>query len=343
MDPIAARVLRNGTLESVHRAHIAVVDPRGRTVATYGNPRFVTFLRSAAKPMQALALLESGAADRYGVTEEELTLVCGSHNGEDRHVALVQGFLERLDLGVESLQCGAHAPYSKPQAERLGKNYTPLHSNCSGKHVGMLATCLHKGWDPKTYLEPSHPVQRMILGFVSQETGVPEAEIQLGVDGCGVPCFALPLRSAARAFARLVAPQAIRGDRGRSLRRLRDAMLRYPDLVAGADRLDTEFMRAFPGQLLVKAGAEACYGFGLPVSGWGGVLKVEDGGGRAVGPVLWRTLEELGATSVEAARVLERYRREPIRNVAGRVVGGITADFHLARPRRVSSRPSLPA
>lgn len=334
VDRIAVRVVRGDTVESVHRASLAVTDRGGRLVASWGDASLVAFLRSAAKPLQALALLETGAAQRFGVSDEELAVVAGSHNGEDRHVALVQGLLDRVGLGVPALRCGVHAPYGKEAAKRVGPNFTALHHNCSGKHAGMLAVCVHRGWDPATYRDPSHPLQRQILENVAHETGLDPSQVAVGVDGCGVPSFAVPLRRAARAFARLMDAEAIRGDRGRALRRLRDAMLAHPDLVAGEDRIDTRFMRAVAGDLWVKAGAEACYGFGVRPKGWGGALKIEDGATRAVPPVLFRTLEGLGVVDERAARALDGVWNEPVRNWEGRAVGRVECELPLRRPAR---------
>lgn len=331
MDPIAVRVLRGGSTESVHRAGLAVADARGRLVASFGDPKLVTFLRSAAKPMQAVALVESGAADRFGFGPKELAISCGSHSGEPVHTALVEAMLARIGLTPDHLRCGPHAPYDKAEAERLGKSFTNLHNNCSGKHAGMLAVCVHKGWDVATYLDPSHPLQAWIRNVVAQETHVDSEEIRVGVDGCGVPCFAVPLRAAAGAYARLARPEAIRGDRGRTLRRLRDAMLAHPDLVAGTHRLDTDFMRAFPGRFLGKVGGEAVHGAALPTLGLGVLTKVHDGNYRALGPILWRILEELGVGPPTDAEASARHVEEPVRNVAGRPVGELLCDVRLKR------------
>lgn len=335
MDPVAVRFVRGETVESVHRVSLAVADAKGRLAATFGNPRLVTFLRSAAKPMQLLPLVESGAADRFGFTPKELAIMAGSHSGEAEHVATVAGILGKIGLREDALQCGRHAPYNKEAAEKVGEGFTALHHNCSGKHSGMLALATHLGADPRTYLALDQPVQQAILNAVAKECGLAPGAIPLGVDGCGVPSFAVPLSAAARAFARLADPAGLAGGRGEVLQRIRDAMVSHPEMVAGTNRLDTDFMNAVPGKLIVKAGAEACYGAALVGRGLGVCIKVEDGNPRAAGPVLARVLEHFGLMSRAQKESVATHWNEPIRNVAGRVVGRIECDFELRTPGRV--------
>lgn len=343
MDRIAVRLLRGDVVESTHRASVAVCDRQGRLAASFGDPKLVTFVRSSIKPLQALPLIETGAADHFGFTPEEIAITCASHNGEERHVGLAQSILSKIGLGPEALLCGAHAPYNRAAAKRVGEAFTALHNNCSGKHAGMLATTVHNGWDPQTYLDPSHPLQQVILKTVSDETGVPVTDIGIGVDGCSAPNFALPLRAAARAYARLMAAEGIRGGRGRALARLRDASLAHPEVVAGEDRLDTRFMRAFGGDVWVKAGGEACFGMGIKSLGLGVCLKIEDGAWRAVGPLLFRILEELGVARETHREALQALREEPQKNWAGRLVGRLECDVQLkfSRPRATAAAPAV--
>ncbi|MBI2077801.1 MAG: asparaginase [Euryarchaeota archaeon] len=334
MDPVAVRFVRGETVESVHRVSVAVADARGRLAGSFGDPRLVTFLRSSAKPMQLVPLVESGAADRFAFTPKELAIIAGSHGGEPDHIETVRGILAKIGLGEDSLQCGRHAPYHKESAERVGNGFTSLHHNCSGKHSGMLALAVHMGWDPRSYLAAEGPVQQAILKVVAKECGLAPDRIPIGLDGCGVSSFGVPLKAGARAFARLANPETIQGRRGVALRRIRDAMLAHPEMVAGTDRLDTDLMRRLAGRIVVKAGAEACYGAALVGRGLGVCLKVEDGGSRAVGPALVRVLEELGAISAPEKNSLRRHWGEPLQNVAGRVVGRVECDFRLRIPRR---------
>ena len=331
MDPIAVRLIRGNTVESVHRAAIAVVDAKGKLVASFGRPGLVSFMRSSAKPMQAVSLIESGAASRFGFGEREIAIATGSHNGEARHTDLVLSMLDRIGLGPEALKCGRHAPYGQEAATQVGDRFTSLHHNCSGKHAGMLAVCVHKGWDVPTYQSPDHPLQQEILRVVAKETGLRPDRIEIGVDGCGVPTFAVPVRSAARAFARLVDPSAIRGTRSETLSTIRDSMRRQPFFVAGTERLDTELMTAAEGNLIVKAGAEAFYCAGLVDERLGIAIKIEDGATRAVPAALVGTLKGLGVVGSEFLAATKKQWDEPIRNVAGRIVGRYESVLKLKR------------
>ena len=336
MDNIAVQAIRGDIVESVHRASIAVVDAKGRLVASFGKPGLVSFMRSSAKPMQAVPLIESGAADRFGFGPKELAIADGSHNGEPVHTELVESMLSRIGVGPEALRCGRHAPMGKDAAANVGETYTSVHHNCSGKHTGMLAVCVHNGWDLPSYQAPDHPLQQAILKVVAQETGVPADRIPIAVDGCGVPTFAIPVRAAARSYARLVDPSHIKGTRRETLTRIRDAMRFEPGYVAGTDRLDTDLMKASKGNLIVKAGAEAYFCAGLVKEALGIAIKVEDGNMRAMPAAMVGTLRELGVADDAFLEATKNQWDEPIKNVVGRVVGRfestITLKRRLARP-----------
>ncbi|HEX2021810.1 MAG TPA: asparaginase, partial [Candidatus Thermoplasmatota archaeon] len=234
-------VFRGETVESAHRVHVAVVDGLGNVVSSAGDARFMTFLRSAAKPFQALAAVEGGAADRYGLDERELALLCGSHAGEPGHVKLAESILHKAGLSASALRCGSHAPRTKAAKDALGgARATPLHHNCSGKHAGMLLLQRHLGGEPERYLDPAGPAQRAVLAAVARVAGVPEAEVRVATDGCSAPNFALPLDRAALLFARLAMPQGVPASTAAALGRLRDAMVRHPDVVAGRALLDAD-------------------------------------------------------------------------------------------------------
>src|SRR5581483_1598448 len=284
--PVGVEVTRGSTVESVHRVHVAVVDGAGGLVAHAGDPSLLTFLRSAAKPFQAVPLVASGAADAFGLTEEELALCCGSHAGEPMHVALAESMLRKGGLSADLLQCGTHPPFNKPgRAALAGAKPTPLHHNCSGKHAGMMLTQKHLGADPARYFEPDALVQRRILDAIAACAGVPASDVRVGTDGCSVPNFALPLAAGARLFARLAMPQGVAPEIATALARLQRAMTRHPHLVGGsAERFDTDLMGASEDRLVSKAGAEGVQGVGDLASGMGLLLKVEDGASRAVGP-----------------------------------------------------------
>ena len=278
--------LRGGWVETVHEVHVAVVDSSGRLVARTGDPELVTFWRSAAKPFQALPLVEDGAAGRFGLTSEELALACASHSSEPGQVARVRELLGKIGCSERDLLCGPHPPLSDRVAhdyQTRGVRLTAVYSNCSGKHAGMLALARYHGWPTEFYTRLEHPVQQRCLAEVSRWTDVPAAEIKTAVDGCGVVCYGLPLRNMASAYARLD-----------NADRVRDAMLRHPELIAGEGRPCTEMMRAHPGRVIAKVGAEGVYCALLTQEKLGVALKVTDGHAIASALAMAAVLEALG-------------------------------------------------
>jgi L-asparaginase II len=326
-----------------------VVDGEGRLVAHAGDPDLVTFWRSAAKPFQALPLVEDGVADRFGLGREELALACASHSSEPGQVALVREFLQKIGCSERDLLCGPHRPLSEAVAknyETRGVRLTAVYSNCSGKHTGMLALAKHRGWPTEFYTRVEHPVQQRCLAAVSHWTGVPAARIGVAVDGCGVACFALPIMSMALAYARLsIADFGLRiadskGEvEGRNARRYNpqsaianpqsrivEAILRHPDLVAGSGRPCTDMMRAHPGRVVTKVGAEGVYSALLVREGLGVALKVEDGHSVASALALAAVLGELGLRP-QPASLMAR----PIANSRGETVGEMRVSGGLVR------------
>ena len=278
--------LRGGWVETVHEVHVAVVDSSGRLVARTGDPELVTFWRSAAKPFQALPLVEDGAAGRFGLTSEELALACASHSSEPGQVARARELLQKIGCSERDLLCGPHPPLSDRVAhdyQTRGVRLTAVYSNCSGKHAGMLALARYHGWPTEFYTRLEHPVQQRCLAEVSRWTDVPAAEIKTAVDGCGVVCYGLPLRNMASAYARLD-----------NADRVRDAMLRHPELIAGEGRPCTEMMRAHPGRVIAKVGAEGVYCALLTQEKLGVALKVTDGHAIASALAMAAVLEALG-------------------------------------------------
>lgn len=326
--------LRGTVVESRHRVSIAIVASDGALVARSGDPDLVTFWRSAAKPFQAIPLIAEGAADALGVSEEELALACASHNGEPRHVEVARRFLDRSGSTERDLVCGGHPSLSESVARAMaerGEEPTKAHSNCSGKHAGMLAVARFREWDKTGYAKPEHPVQRRCLAEVAAWTGLRESEISLATDGCGVPSFALPLRAMAFAYARLAAvaaggEPAVSNGTAAAARRILEAVRAHPFLIAGTGRLDTELLEASGGQIVAKVGAEGVYSASLPEQRLGVALKVEDGDMRCVAPALLAVLDQLAPG---AAPVGEAHRSPPIRNVVGAVVGRLVAHVSL--------------
>jgi L-asparaginase II len=322
--PIGVLVLRGERVESWHRVSYAVAAGAGEVRHAAGAIDQPIFPRSAIKPLQALALVESGAARRFEVSEAELALACASHSGEACHVATVKGWLARLGFDQGMLVCGAHAPLHAPSAERLlaaGQAPEPVHNNCSGKHAGMLTLARHLAAPLAGYHQPDHPVQRQIAATLAELAGV-DALAAPAVDGCGVPAFSMTLAQLAGALARLGDPRGLGGVRRAACEQIRAAMTAHPRLVAGSDRACTAIMTAAPG-LVVKTGAEGVYAAALPSLGVGLALKVEDGASRAAPVALLALLEALGALPGEACAALAEIARPAIRNHAGQIVGRI--------------------
>jgi L-asparaginase II len=303
---------------------VAVVDRDGRLVAAAGDFERLTTLRSTAKPLQAMAMLETGAFDRYSGTPAELALIAGSHSGEPRHTEAVAGMLHRAGLGPDALQTGVHPPFdevARSQLEARGERPNALHHNCSGKHTGMLWACCHREWDERTYVRPDHPLQRRIRSLIGVLADWPAEEIPLGIDGCTVPTFALPLVSLARTFARFTAGSGMSETHAVAAGRVRGAILEHPEMVGGTGRFDTDLMRAAAQGVVSKAGAEGGHVFGVLEAGCGIAIKIEDGGSRAAavaGVEVLRQLELLPAAAVDA---LQGHARPLVRDFRGEVVG----------------------
>jgi L-asparaginase II len=341
--PIAeplVEVKRGSITESRHRGHIVVVNPAGNIIASLGAPENVTYLRSSAKPFQAIPLLTSGAAERFDFTDREVALACGSHNGEPIHTELAASMLRKIGLGLEALRCGAHEPYGVEAALELrkrGEQPNALHNNCSGKHVGMLAVALHIGASIDNYENPQNPVQKAIVEVVSQFSGVAVTDMAIGVDGCAAPVFGITMKAMALAYARLVSPPATFDQKTRdACERIVRVMSAYPELIGGTShRLDTEIMRAAPRRLVSKVGAEGVYTAGVKPSeewphGLGIALKIEDGDDKRARPtVVLESLRQLGVLHDESLEAVAKYAYFPVTNRRGDVVGEISASFDL--------------
>jgi len=307
---------------------VAVQDAYGRTLASVGDPGVLTFHRSAAKPFQALPLVEEGVASRLGLTEAELALCCASHEGEAEHVAGARSILAKAGADESLLRCGPHAPYSASAAGALaeaGARPGRIHNNCSGKHAGMIALALGMGWDPADYHLAEHPVQRRMADEVVRWSEMRAEEIATAVDGCGVVCFATPLDVMAGAFARYTAA----ADAGDPAAEVVRAMTAHPFMVGGTGRTCTDVMDVAGDRVFVKLGAEGVYGGGVRGQGIGFAIKVEDGGRRAVEVALVRVLASLGAIDDEEVGRLARHGNPKVRNTLGDVVGEVRAAFEL--------------
>ncbi len=315
-------VTRGRIVESIHFGAIAVVEAGGRLIASYGDPQVVTFLRSTAKPFQALPFVENQGPETYGLSLREVALICASHSGTDEHVAVVQGIQGKTGVAEEDLVCGVHPLSHAPTIEAMrqrGEKLTPNRHNCSGKHTGMLAYARLKGLPKDGYTNPSHPIQQDILLIFAAMCALSLEQVEIGTDGCSAPNFAVPLYNAALGLARLCDPQAGAVEppaRQAACHTILEAMTSHPDMVGGPDSFDTRLMQAAQGRILAKSGAEGYYGLGLrpgvlePGSpGVGIALKVSDGDAqhRARSAVTLEMLRQLGALDPSEADGLEEY------------------------------------
>ncbi len=317
-------VTRGSAVESYHRVHAAVVGEGDKLLGEAGDPRAVTFWRSAAKPFQILPCIASGGFDAAGWGDEELAIACGSHGGEPEHVAIVEKMLADLGLEEGDLACGPQEPLAPRGAKILresGIRTKRTHNNCSGKHTAMLGLARHSGWPIESYERIEHQVQQSILNHVALWADMRPAQLELAVDGCGVVVFGLPLDRMAGAYSRL----AVATRRGEEIAtRVVGAMVRHPFLVGGTDRFDSVLMEETGGRVLSKVGAEGVHSAAVADRGIGIALKVEDGSCRAQYPALLHLLQELGELPQPLPQRLADILRRPVRNSRGEQVGIVT-------------------
>jgi L-asparaginase II len=295
-------------VESYHRGAVAIADADGRVLLALGDIDRPIYPRSAVKALQAIPLIESGAAGAFGLGQAELAIACASHSGEEMHIDAVRTLLAKAGLDEQQLACGAHWPVSERASRELtraGKSPTAIHNNCSGKHAGMLATAVHRGLDPRGYERSRHGVQEDIRRVISEVCGVTLEPDEMGVDGCSVPTFALPLSALATGFARLTNGRGLSSTRAEAAQRLTRACFAAPHLVAGEGRFDTVVMRKLGDAAFLKGGAEGVHCAALPALGIGIAIKVDDGTKRGAERVLYYLLARLvaGAEQVLAGEI----------------------------------------
>ncbi len=327
-NPILVEVRRGPLVESAHHGAAVVCDAQGKLVAAWGDTARPVYPRSAVKPLQAIAVVETGAADKFALSEAELALSCASHNGSPDHVAAVGAWLKRLGLSGDDLECGAHAPSGADAALALackGETPTRLHNNCSGKHTGMLATALATGDATRGYSAADHAVQRRTRAIMGEMAGEDLDQAPMGIDGCGIPTVAMSLAGLSRAMARIAAPDALAPARREAVRRIRRAVAAHPFMVAGSGRFCTKIMDEAGETILVKTGAEGVFAASLPEQGLGIAVKIDDGATRASECVTAALLRRFGATKGAADAALAAYAHIELRNWSGTVVGHLTA------------------
>jgi L-asparaginase II len=290
---------RGGMLESTHRGHAVICDAAGQIVESWGDPARVIFPRSSCKMLQALPLLETGAAAAAGLSDAHVALSCASHQGAALHVNMARDWLADLGLAEADLRCGSHEPYDRAERDRLiiaHEGPCQLHNNCSGKHSGFLTTVKHLKAGPE-YVELDHPLQRAVKAAFEEVTG--EDSPGFGIDGCSAPNFATSVVGLARAMSAFAAAKEDGSVRDRAMHRLTRSMAAYPDLVAGEGRACTELMRAMGGRVAIKTGAEAVFVAIVPEKKLGIALKIEDGNSRASEAALVALLARIGVLDAD--------------------------------------------
>lgn len=336
---VLANVIRGETVESVHCGHLFVVDGNGDTIVSLGDPSTITYFRSAAKAFQLIPCITSGAADAFGFAEKEIALAAASHSGEPMHVAVVAKMLEKAGLSESDLHCGTHLPFSQEaalQLQRSGSQPTQLQNNCSGKHAAMLAFAKHIGSDISTYESSDNRIQKRIRRCIADFCEMAETEISIGIDGCSVPNFALPVAAMAKSFINLISPSKFPEPTQKACARIVSSMMKYPELIGGGDRLDTLLMRAAPGRIISKVGADGVWLCGvLPCGRWpaglGIALKIADGDDFRARPVV--AVEVLRQLDVLLLGDLAATSPMPITNRRGEAVGRVEASEGINRIR----------
>ena len=334
-------VTRGNIVESMHYGAFAVVDSDGNLLAAGGDPKMVTFMRSSSKPLQILPLLEKGGAEHYHLSEQEIALICSSHSGTDEHVSVLKSLQKKIGIGPEDLQCGISPPIDKATFKRMlmdNEESTTLRQNCSGKHSGMIALAKILNIPFEDYVLPEHPIQKIILDSFADMVGFDRDKIIIGIDGCSVPVFAIPLYNAALGYAKLCDPKNETPVRAEACRTVTKSMASYPFMVAGPDRFDTAIMSTCHGTIVSKSGAEGFQSTGIMPNvlyegspGIGICLKIIDGDTehRARPTVIIEILRKLKAISQENIDDLANYYVRPVKNWRNMEVGEFRPCFDI--------------
>ena len=336
-----AEVTRGTIVESTHRGSVAVCAHDGELLFAAGDPAFITFTRSALKPLQALPFVASGGVDRFGYTPPQVALLCASHAGETRHIEAAADMLAKAGNNASELQCGTHAPYCFEARGEVPPPppYSPLANNCSGKHSGMLAYCVMCGHDKQDYLALGHPLQQAIRQAVSRFSGVREEALVAGIDGCSAPNYAMPLAALATGFARLGAA-VVDPDYGHAPRQLADAMTAHPEMISGEHGADLALARAGRGDWISKIGAEGVRAMSIRSRGWGIAIKVADGNMRGLHVATVGVLDQLGLLDATARSALRRLAAPELRNLRGITTGLIRSTVVLDNINRHRRAPT---
>lgn len=323
MQPLAV-LTRKDRVESIHKGYICATDTNKKIVYSLGNADAKVFLRSSAKPIQAVALVHSGAMEKFDITLQELAIICSSHSGEDFHREAVSSILSKIGLKEENLSCGIANPYNKDMLNRLikkGVRPSQLYNCCSGKHAGMLALCKYYDYPVEDYTELEHPVQQLILKTIAELLECSVDDIVTGIDGCGVPTFLVTLHQAAYLYSLLA-----HGSKGKNKYRdcfglIQKAMTSYPRMINGDKEFCTDLITHSEGRVIGKVGAEGIYCVAVPEKQMGICIKIADGNERGVYPVTTHILHQLGILNDNAMESLKLWAFPPVKNHKGKIVG----------------------
>jgi L-asparaginase II len=328
LPPMMVDVTRGNHVESRHAVDAVIADASGKLVAVYGSASRPVFPRSAIKALQALALVESGAADKFGLEQRHISLACASHSGEEFHVRTAGEMLAKAGLEPRCLECGAQAPSLKSDYDRMiltGEKPQAIHNNCSGKHSGFLCFAASEGIDPRGYVKFAHPVQRAIAAILTETTRAPHGEDNHGIDGCSIPTYSIPLENLAAAFARFGVADGGGPVRSAAMKRIREAVFAHPEMVHGTGGFDTVVMRELKDIAFTKTGAEGVFVAALPEIGLGIALKVHDGAKRASEAAMAVLLQSLLNLEENQSKVLSGFGNHELRNWNGIAVGKVIA------------------
>ena len=333
MSDILLKIYRGNLVENIYRGDIAIVNTRGENTFSVGDKEKITYWRSSAKPIQVMPVIYSGAADKYELTDKEIAIMASSHSGEEKHIKLIYKILNKIDLDEKALLCGIYPPIHKPTANYIHQNkikISPVYNPCSGKHVALLTLCQYYRWRINDYYKLEHPVQQMILEIIAKVTGYPKGEIYLGIDNCGVPVFGLPIKNMSCAYTRIANWELLPLEYQQSAKRIFLSMIKYPEIVGGTDRFDTDLIRISEGKLLAKSGADGVFCIGVRnENGIGITVKMESGNMKFLPLVVIRILYQLKILPKEKLNQLKKYRPLWMKNYLNEKVCKFISDFEL--------------
>ena len=335
MSEVLVHVTRGSFIESRHVGNLVVVNREGRLLYSIGDPHHFTFWRSAAKPFQAIPLVEGGGMEKFNFSGEELAIMTSSHGGEEKHMKAVRTILNKINKSEADLDCGIAAPmHSKSAAQllRSGQSFMSVTNACSGKHAAMLTLAALLDLPMENYINPQHKIQQIMLDTIAQSCNMSTKDVVVAIDGCGVPVYGMSIDKMAMAYAKLSKPEGIVDDkRAIALRKILLAMTNHPYYVAGTDRLDTILMEVTKGKLVAKLGAESVYCIGIVDEGIGICLKIDDGGYRAIDPVIIEILKELNILTNSELNQLKAHWKPQLKNHRQDLIGELKPVFKLKK------------